>query len=231
MSEHQITVKPIIVLLGGPGSGKGTHGQALASALHYEHLSSGEHLRDHIRRGSPLGLEARMFIEKGQLVPDHLTTELMQGLLSDSSTRHGYVLDGYPRSVGQAEKLEEIARASGCAVKQALYLAITDDEIVRRLAGRLTCKSCGRTFHEVSKQPARQGVCDHCGGELIRRKDDEPATIRRRIAVFHQMSSSLLKFYRETGRLVEVAAEGTPQEVSARVIANANHDEAKGRST
>ncbi len=216
----------VIVVLGGPGSGKGTHGKALAEALGYVHLSSGEYLRDHVRRATPLGARAREFIENGQLVPDELAAELVQGLLGSASDASGFVLDGYPRSLAQAEALERIVAALGCAVTQALYLAISDDEIVQRLSGRLTCRTCGRTWHETANPPAQRGVCDHCGGELFRRGDDEPATIRRRIAVFHEIIDPLLNFYRETGRLLEIPAEGPIPEVSARVIAKAKHQRA-----
>ena len=217
--KQQVSSTPVVVLLGGPGSGKGTHGKALAAALGYEHLSSGEHFRNHIRRATPLGRQARGFIENGQLVPDALALELVRAMLGDSSTACGFVLDGYPRSLAQAEALEGVVSALGYAVTQALYLAISDDEIVRRLSGRLTCRTCGRTWHELSTPPARRGVCDACGAELFRRADDEPATIRRRIAEFHRMIGPLLGFYLQTGRLLEVAAEGSVQEVSARVIA------------
>jgi adenylate kinase len=220
-TKHQIPSTAIIVLLGGPGSGKGTHGQALAAALGYDHLSSGEHLRDHVRRATPLGRKVREFLTDGQLVPDELATQLVQAVLGGRPTARGFVLDGYPRSLAQAEALEGIGSARGCAVTQTLYLAVSDDEIVRRLSGRLTCRKCGRTYHEISKPPARPGVCDACGGELFRRVDDEPGTIRRRIAVFHQMIGPLLNFYRETGRLVEVPAEGPVHEVSERVVVEA----------
>jgi adenylate kinase len=219
VAQRQIATTPVLVLLGGPGSGKGTHGQALATALGYEHLSSGEHFRDHIRRATPLGCRASAFIENGQLVPDELVIELVRDLLVCCPNAKGFVLDGYPRSLTQAQALEEIASGLNLVVTRALYLAITDDEIMRRLSGRLTCKACGRTFHETSKPPARPGVCDICGGELIRRADDEPATIRQRISVFHRMISPLLDFYRASNRLVKIAAEGPVSDVSARVIA------------
>jgi len=219
-NERQIPSTAVIVLLGGPGSGKGTHGKALAAALTYEHLSSGENFRDHIRRATPLGRQAKGFIKKGQLVPDDLANELVQALLSGCSTASGFVLDGYPRSRVQAEALEEIVSSLGFVVTRALYLAVSDDEIVRRLSGRLTCRTCGQTCHETSKPLAGAGVCDVCGGELFRRADDEPVTIRRRIASFHQMIAPLLDFYRQTRRLAEVAAEGPVREVSARVIAS-----------
>jgi adenylate kinase len=223
-TKKQSDSRPIIVLLGGPGSGKGTHGQALAEALGYQHLSSGEHFRDHIRRATPLGRRAQEFIERGEFVPDEVTGELVQAMLGGCPDASGFVLDGYPRSLAQAETLETIVSALGCEVTQTLYLAISDDEIVRRLSGRLTCRTCGRTCHETSKPPARAGVCDACGGELFRRTDDEPATIRQRIAVFRRMIDPLLDYYRATGRLVEIAAEGPVHEVSARVIAKARNE-------
>jgi adenylate kinase len=149
-TKHQVSSTDVVVLLGGPGSGKGTHGQALAAALGYEHLSSGEHFRDHIRRATPLGGRAKEFIANGQLVPDELVTELVRAMIGGCSSARGFVLDGYPRSLAQAEALEQIVSAFGCAVTQALYLAVSDDEIVRRLSGRLTCRNCGQTYHETS---------------------------------------------------------------------------------
>lgn len=212
------------MLLGGQGSGKGTHGQALAAVLGYQHLSSGDHFRDHIRRTTPLGRRAQESIESGQLVPDEVARELARAMLGGCSDASGFVLDGYPRSLAQAEALETIVSALGCEVTQTLHLAISDDEIVRRLSGRLTCRPCGRTCHETSKPPARAGGGDACGGELFRRTDDEPATIRQRVAVFRRMIDPLLDFYRATGRLVEIAAEGPVHEVSARVIAKARNE-------
>lgn len=218
-SQQPSHSRPVVVLLGGPGSGKGTHGRALADALGYRHLSSGEHFREHISRGTPLGILAREPIENGQFVPDGVAGELVRAMIGGSPDARGFVLDGYPRSRVQAEALEGIAATFGCEVAQTLYLDVSDDEMVRRLSGRLTCRACGRTCHETSKPPAQSAVCDVCGGELFRRADDEPATIRQRVAVFHRMNGPLLDFYRESGRLVKVAAEGPVQEVSARVLA------------
>lgn len=221
-ASNSNSATPIVVLLGGPGSGKGTHGQALADALGYRHLSTGEHFRDQIRRQTPLGRRAAEFIQSGQLVPDEVTTELVRAMFGDFPSASGFVLDGYPRSLAQAQALEKVVSTLGFVAAQVLYLAVSDDEILRRLSGRLTCRACERTYHETSKSPARPGVCDACGGDLFQRADDEPATIRRRIALFHQTFGSLLEFYRATGRLVEVPAEGPVREVSARVIAMAN---------
>jgi adenylate kinase len=171
VAEHQTSTTSVVVLLGGPGSGKGTHGQALAAALGYEHLSSGEHFRDHIRRATPLGRRASECIENGHLVSDELAIELVREMLGSCPTASGFVLDGYPRSLAQAEALEGIASALDYEVTQALYLAISDDEIVRRLSGRLTCKACGRTCHETSKPPARPAcairvAASWCGAQM-----------------------------------------------------------------
>ena len=216
--------RPILLLLGGPGSGKGTHGQALATALGFEHLSSGEHFREHICRQTPLGLRAKGFIENGQLVPDDVTLDLVRAMIGGHAAAQGFVLDGYPRTLAQAETLERTVPELGAAVAQALYLSLSDNEMLRRLSGRLTCRACGRTCHETAQPPARPGVCDACGGELFRRADDEPATIRLRLTVFHRQIDPLLDFYRSAGRLEEVAAEGRKQDVSARVVAAAKKE-------
>jgi adenylate kinase len=217
-TKHQSQSLAVVVLLGGPGSGKGTHGQALAEALGYQHLSSGEHIREHIRRGTPLGRRAREAVESGQLVSDEVALELVRAMLGAGSEASGLVMDGYPRSLAQAKALETIVSAVDYVVTQTLYLQISDDEMMRRLSGRLTCRACGRTCHETSKPPVQAGVCDACGGELFRRADDEASTIQVRIAMFHRMIDPLLEFYRASGRLAEVAAEGSVREVSARVI-------------
>jgi adenylate kinase len=210
--------RPVIVLLGGPGSGKGTHGQTLARTLGFQHLSSGEHFRDHIRRATPLGLRARDRIEAGQLVPDEMAIELVREILSASPEARGFVLDGYPRSLAQAEALQVLAPDLGIVIAKTVFLQVSDNEIMRRLSGRLTCRACGATSHEILQPPAIAGVCDICGGALYRRTDDEPATIRNRITQFHEMTAPVVDFYRTTGILTEVPAEGQAKEVGARVV-------------
>jgi len=210
--------RPVIVLLGGPGSGKGTHGQTLARALGFQHLSSGEHFRDHIRRATPLGLRAQDRIEAGQLVPDEMAVELVREMIGSSPEARGFVLDGYPRSLAQAEALQVLASELGIVIAKTVFLQVSDEEIVRRLSRRLTCRACGATCHETFKPPALPGVCDTCGGALFRRTDDEPTTIRNRIAQFHEMTAPVVDFYHTTGLLTEVTAEGSADEVGARVV-------------
>ena len=210
--------RPVIVLLGGPGSGKGTHGQTLARALGFQHLSSGEHFRDHIRRGTDLGRRAQVKIETGQLVPDELAVELLREMLAASPGARGFVLDGYPRSLAQAEALQILTTELGIVIPKAVFLQVSNEEIILRLSGRLTCRACGATCHETYKPPAVRGVCDTCGGALFRRTDDEPSTIRERITQFHEMTSPVVDFYQSLGILLEVNAEGPPTEVSSRVL-------------
>eukprot|EP01031_Cornospumella_fuschlensis_P013115 gene13115-16031_t len=154
---HAMDARPVIALLGGPGSGKGTHGQTLARALGFHHLSSGEHFRDQIRRGTPLGLRARDRIETGQLVPDEMAIELAREMLSSNLDAPGFVLDGFPRSLAQAEALQALAPELGIVIAKTVFLQVLDEEILRRLSGRLTCRACGATCHETFQPPAIAG--------------------------------------------------------------------------
>ncbi len=216
--DSESEARPVIVLLGGPGSGKGTHGQTLARTLRFQHLSSGGHFRDHIRRATTLGLRSRDSIEAGQLVPDEIAVELVREMFSSSPEARGFVLDGYPRSLAQAEALQDLAPGLGIIITRTVLLQVSADELVRRLSGRLTCRACGATSHESLKPPAVPGVCDACGGALFRRTDDEPDTIRNRITLFHEMTGPIVDFYRSSGILTEVAAEGPADVVGDRVV-------------
>jgi len=217
-SEKPETIfPPCIVLLGGPGSGKGTHGQAVADALGIQHLSSGEHFREQIQKETPLGLQAKALIEKGRLAPDTLANALIRDLLTRQGLGNGWVLDGYPRSLPQAEALTVLLGELGLGVSFALYLRLDDEEIKQRLSGRLTCRACGQTFHELFNKPKEADRCDNCGGDLFRRNDDEPATIRNRIEIFHEMIGPLLDYYKKSGLLSEVDVSGPVDVVRQRV--------------
>lgn len=208
----------ILVLLGGPGSGKGTHGQALADAFHLRHLSTGAHFRRHMAGQTPLGLLAQSFIDKGQLVPDEVATRLLADLLGEIPFDEGFILDGYPRSFRQAQDLKRILAERGTRLASAFYLRITDEEIVRRLSGRLTCRSCEKTFHKIFNPPPDLKVCPACGGELYCRDDDHPDTIKKRVQVFHRSAAPLLEFYRKENLLCEIDAEGPPAHVRDLVV-------------
>ena len=212
---------PLLVLLGGPGSGKGTHGQTLSDTFHLRHLSTGAHFRRQMAERTPLGIIAQDYIDRGQLVPDEIATQFLIELLNELPAGEGFILDGYPRSLQQAHDLKKILQEKGAALSGALYLRISDEEIVRRLSGRLTCQDCEKTFHEIFNPPSVPGVCPACGGKLYRRDDDEPSTIRKRILVFHAGVEPLLEFYRTEKLLREIDAEGPSDQVRQIVIAAA----------
>jgi adenylate kinase len=206
-----------LVVLGGPGSGKGTQGQAISKLLGLRHISTGEIFRDHIQRKTELGLKAGAYIAQGKLVPDQMATQLLEHLLADPALRKGFILDGYPRSRHQAQDLEKLLQAQSHHLDAVIYLHVSDEEILRRLGGRLVCHACNHSYHLVFQPPARETLCDQCGQPLTHREDDNPDTIRQRIRIFHEMNEPLIQFYRERNLLTIIPAEGLPEEVSHQV--------------
>ncbi|MFQ3670603.1 MAG: nucleoside monophosphate kinase [Verrucomicrobiia bacterium] len=213
---------PVVVLLGGPGSGKGTHGRAVAEALGLDHVSTGDRFRREMAEGSDLGQRAKAAIDEGRFAPDDVATELMARILRERPRGLGMVLDGYPRTRAQAERLGELLEGNGLKLKAVVHLALGDEEIVRRLSGRLTCRVCGETCHEQFQPPRTIGICDWCGGELYRRPDDRPETIRKRLAMFHETEGPLLAYFRNSPLWVEVDGSGPVGEVKARAVAAAS---------
>lgn len=214
--------RPVIVLLGGPGSGKGTHGRAVAEALNFDHVSTGDRFREEIQAETPLGKRAQAAIEQGRFAPDDVASELLQKILAEQPPRAGLVLDGYPRTYAQALGLPALLAAHDLFLGAVIHLALDDEEIVTRLSGRLTCRACGETCHQTYQPPRQAGVCDLCGGELYRRADDQPETIRKRLAVFHEAEGPLLEVYRSGPLWVEIDGSGPKAEVKARAIAAAS---------
>jgi adenylate kinase len=210
-----------LVLLGPPGVGKGTQGRLLAGALDVPLLSSGEILRAAVAEGSELGRQAKAAMDEGELAPDDLVVDLMiERIQEDDDARQGFILDGFPRSREQAEALSA-ALAAECDrdLTAALLIEIDDEEVVRRLSGRRMCPECGRAYHVEFAPPAREGRCDDDGTELTRRDDDEPATIRRRLEVFHDTEGPLAGFYDDAGLLRRVDGTGDAGAVQARLRA------------
>ena len=191
-----------LVLMGPPGASKGTQGRLLGEALGVPCVSSGDLLRHAVEEGSALGEKARGFMARGDLVPDRVIVGLMSRRLREPDARGGFIADGYPRTVPQAEALASALDALGRRLTAALAISLPDDEVVDRLAGRRTCPACGRVYHVQHEPPARAGHCDTDGKRLIQREDDSPATIRRRLAVYHQDSEPLLAHYSEQGLLL-----------------------------
>jgi adenylate kinase len=208
-----------MVLLGGPGSGKGTQAVTLSQTMAVPHISTGDLFRDNLRLQTNLGRLARSYMDRGELVPDEVTEEMVRDRLGQADAEGGFLLDGFPRSLAQAEALDEMLIEAGRRLLAAVNIAVSDDEIVRRLSGRLVCRNCGTSFHREFKPPSVDSVCDVCGGELYRRDDDRPDTIKARLRTFHGNERPLVEHYRRAGVFHEVDGEGRPDQVAVRALA------------
>jgi adenylate kinase len=204
---------PVLVLLGPPGVGKGTQGRLLADSEGLLLLSTGAMMRHAFQAGTPLGKQAHGYMRAGKLVPDQLIDDLMAERLARVDPGSGFILDGYPRTVAQAEGLTELLRGLARHLTAAALFDASDDELVRRLSGRRSCTKCGRAYHVEFGPPAREGRCDLDGEELVRRDDDEPETIHTRLAVYRRDTQPVADYYRELGVLLSVDATRPPTEV------------------
>lgn len=200
-----------IVMLGAPGAGKGTQAKMIAARYEIPHISTGDIFRANIKEGTELGMKAKAFMDQGLLVPDELTLELIMDRFAQPDCANGYVLDGFPRTIAQAEALTESLKKVGDALDYAIDVDVPDENIVTRMSGRRACLSCGGTYHIVFNPPKKEGICDLCGGELSIRKDDEPETVQKRLNVYHAQTQPLIDYY--TGEGILKSVDGT-QEVS-----------------
>lgn len=203
-----------LILLGAPGAGKGTQAEILSRELGIPTISTGNILRAAMKAGTPVGIQAKSYVEAGKLVPDDVIIGIIQERLAQEDCKQGYILDGVPRTIPQAETME----AMGVQIDCALSIEVEDQVIVDRMAGRRTCKDCSQTFHIVNNPPKTEGSCDFCGGELTIRKDDEPATVLDRLKAYHQQTEPLVAFYRERGKLVEVPDQGSIEATTAYIL-------------
>ena len=199
-----------LILLGAPGAGKGTQADILSRKLNIPTISTGNMLRAAIANGSAVGLEAKSYMDTGQLVPDSVIIGIVKERLAESDCANGYILDGMPRTIPQAEAL----RDNGVDFDAVVSLEISDNEIVERMSGRRVCPKCGATFHVVSNPPKKEGICDACGAELIIRPDDAPETVRARLDTYHEQTEPLKQFYAEMGNLRSVPNAGSIEAVS-----------------
>ena len=208
-----------LVLLGPPGAGKGTQAQALVTRFGIPQISSGDLLRAVVREDSDLGREAAGYMDRGQLVPDEFVLKLIAERFKKADAQRGFILDGFPRNLSQAEALAKGLEHSGLALDKVVAITLPDGEILKRITGRRTCRSCSAMYHLVFEPPAKPGICDKCGGELYQRDDDSEDTVRERIKVYHAATQPLLDYYRRLGLLAEVDGVGRPEEVEKRVMA------------
>jgi adenylate kinase len=202
-----------LILLGAPGAGKGTQAEILSRELKIPTISTGNILRAAMREGTPVGIQARSYVDAGKLVPDEVIIRIVQERLSKPDCENGFILDGFPRTIPQAEAMEQL----GIDVDCALSIEIEDETIVRRMGGRRTCKNCSQTFHIVSNPPKQEGICDFCGGELIIRKDDAPETVRARLEIYHDETEPLKAFYNSRSKLISVDNQPTIEATTAEI--------------
>lgn len=206
-----------IVLLGPPGAGKGTQAHRVAEHYGVALIATGDRFRAHVRDETPLGLKAKSYMDAGELVPDDVVIGMLREELQE--TPGGFVLDGFPRTIGQAEALDETLHELGYPLQAALRFAIPDELAIARLAGRRTCSQCERSYNIELKPPAVEGICDACGGTLVQREDDREETVRHRLEVYHRDTEPLVRFYDERGIMLEVDAVGETDAVTARAVA------------
>jgi adenylate kinase len=208
-----------IVLVGPPGAGKGTQAQFISSHLSVPKISTGDIFRANVSGNTPLGRKAKEYMDRGDLVPDEVTIAMVRDRLAEDDAQEGFLLDGFPRNVPQAETLKKILSEMDQRLDLVLELVVDDDEVVRRLSGRRTCRKCGRIWHVAFDPPSKEGVCDVCGGELFQRDDDREETIRHRLEVYQEQTAPLASFYADEGILVGIDAAGPVEEVTERALA------------
>ncbi|MET8543515.1 adenylate kinase [Kitasatospora sp. NPDC004799] len=208
-----------IVLVGPPGAGKGTQAHVLAKTLSIPHISTGDLFRANISQGTPLGLEAKSYIDNGRLVPDEVTIGMAKDRMLQEDAAGGFLLDGFPRNLGQAEALDAFLTEQGIKLDGVLDLEVPEDEVVKRIAGRRLCRKDGsHVFHVAYNPPKVEGVCDECGGELYQRSDDTEEAVRVRLEEYHSKTEPIIGYYQEQGLLVTIPALGKVDEVTARAI-------------
>ncbi|MCM1185042.1 MAG: adenylate kinase [Lachnoclostridium sp.] len=193
-----------IIMLGAPGAGKGTQAKMIAEKYGIPHVSTGDIFRANIKNGTELGMEAKKYMDQGLLVPDELTVKILLDRVAQPDCEKGYVLDGFPRNIPQANVLDKALTELGDAIDYAVNVDVPDENIVKRMSGRRACLACGATYHIVNVPPKKEGVCDACGKELVLRDDDKPETVQNRLKVYHEQTQPLIDFYTEKGVLKTV---------------------------
>ncbi|MFQ5965433.1 MAG: adenylate kinase [Candidatus Scalinduaceae bacterium] len=207
-----------LVFLGPPGVGKGTQAESISLKKNIPHISSGDLLREAVEDRTEIGLKASEYIEKGLLVPDKLVVKVVVGKIITDQCNEGFVLDGFPRNLSQAKILDETLNKLGKKINKVFSFTAEKDIIIRRLAGRRICKSCGANYHEIFVPPAKDGVCDKCGSELYQRKDDNPKTISERLRVYREQTEGLIDYYRNNSKLTEINGNNNVSEIQDRIL-------------
>jgi adenylate kinase len=208
-----------IVFLGAPGAGKGTQAASVARKLKLAHIATGDLFRQALERGTELGMAAKSYMEKGVLVPDQITIDMVLERISAPDSRGGAVFDGFPRNLKQAEALDKALARQGKAIDKAVHIEVSDEELLRRLGGRRVCRQCQAPCHISDSPPRVEGRCDKCGGELYQRPDDTEKSIKKRLEVYSGETAPLRDYYRRGGKLLEINGEGGVEAVAKRIVA------------
>lgn len=207
--EGEIKMK--LILLGAPGAGKGTQAEKICEKLSIPAISTGNIIREALKNGTQMGLKAKSFIDAGQLVPDEVVIGIIKDRLAQNDCANGFILDGFPRTIPQAEALDEM----GVEIDKVIDIEVPDEKITERMSGRRVCKECGASYHLVYKKPEKEGVCNFCGGELVQRKDDHPDTVLDRLKVYHEQTEPLKDFYAKKGKLRIVEGQEKVEDTTA----------------
>ena len=208
-----------IIMLGAPGAGKGTQAKMIADKYGVPHISTGDIFRANIKNGTELGMEAKKYMDQGLLVPDELTVRILLDRVAQDDCKNGYVLDGFPRTIPQAEVLDSVLTKLGDHIDYAINVDVPDENIVKRMSGRRACLTCGATYHIEHVPPKKEGICDVCGSELVLRDVDKPETVKNRLNVYHEQTQPLIDFYTEKGVLKTVDGTVPMEEVFAAITA------------
>ena len=208
-----------IIMLGAPGAGKGTQAKMIADKYGVPHISTGDIFRANIKNGTELGMEAKKYMDQGLLVPDELTVRILLDRVAQDDCKNGYVLDGFPRTIPQAEVLDSELTKLGDHIDYAINVDVPDENIVKRMSGRRACLTCGATYHIEHVPPKKEGICDVCGSELVLRDADKPETVKNRLNVYHEQTQPLIDFYTEKGVLKTVDGTVPMEEVFAAITA------------
>ena len=206
------------ILLGPPGAGKGTQAKLMIDKWNIPQVSTGDILRAAVREGTPLGVEAKGFMDSGELVPDRVVIGIIAERLKEEDAKAGFILDGFPRTIPQADALQEIINELDRVIDHVISIEVADEELVTRLTGRRMCKGCGESFHVVFNPSAKEGICDRCNGELYQRDDDKEVTIRQRLAVYSEQTQPLITFYEKQGKLRRIEGTGSIADIFSRVL-------------
>lgn len=207
-----------LIVLGAPGAGKGTQAKLLSERFNVPHISTGDIFRSHIKNRTPLGIKVNEYIESGKLVPDELTIKIVKDRLAEDDCKNGFILDGFPRTIPQAEYLDKALEEMGVSLSAVLNIYVPDEQIVKRLTGRRVCLKCGSSYHVLYNPPTTENVCDNCGSNLIQRDDDKEETVLRRLEVYHEQTKPLVDYYSRKGLLVTAVGQEEIKDTTKEVL-------------